>query len=199
MAKSSKPPSSIFYGWWVVAACFLIAVYTSGVVSYGFTAIFQPIAAEFNWNYTTVSLASSLRHMEVGIFSPVVGYLIDRYSLRKILFAGGVIIGIGVILLARTDSLWSFFTVFAIISLGMSAVSSVTMMTAVSRWFNNKIGLVMGIATCGFGFSGIMVPVVTTMVDSMGWRSAMTILGAGIFVVVLPLTLLVRNRCLLKI
>ncbi len=194
MEKSPKPPSRIFYGWWVVAACFLIAVYTSGVVSYGFTAIFEPIAAEFNWSYTTVSLASSLRHMEVGLFSPIIGYLIDRHSLRKILFIGAVITGISVILLARTNSLWSFFTAFAIISLGMSAVSSVTMMTAVSRWFNNRLGLVMGIATCGFGFSGIMVPVVTALVDSMGWRFAMTILGAGIFVVVLPLTLLVRNR-----
>ena len=85
MAKVSKPPSSIFYGWWVVAACFLIAVYTSGVVSYGFTAVFQPIATEFNWNYTTVSLASSLRHMEVGLFSPLIGVLLDRYSLRKML------------------------------------------------------------------------------------------------------------------
>jgi MFS family permease len=193
MAPSKKPPS-IFYGWWIVAACFLIAVYTSGVVSYGFTAVFQPIAAEFNWSYTTLSLASSLRHMEVGLFSPLVGVLIDRYSLRKILLLGGIITGVSVILLARANSLWAFFGTFAVISLGMSAVSTVTMMTAVARWFNRELGVAMGIAACGFGFSGIMVPVVTALVDSQGWRTAMTILGAGIFVIVIPLALIVRNR-----
>jgi MFS family permease len=194
MAQESKPHSSIFYGWWVVAACFFIAVYTSGVVSNGFTSFFEPIATEFSWSYTTVSLASSLRHMEVGLFSPLVGYLIDRYSLRKMLFIGGIITGVSVIYLATTNSLLSFFATFAIISVGMSAVSTVTLMTAVSRWFHRRLGVAMGIATCGFGFSGIMLPFVTALVDSLGWRLAMTILGAGMFVVVLPLALMVRNR-----
>ena len=194
MAKESKPHSSIFYGWWVVTACFLIAVYTSGVVSNGFTSFFQPIANEFNWSYTTVSLASSLRHMEVGLFSPLVGFLIDRYSLRKILFIGGIITGVSVIYLATTNSLVTFFSTFAIISVGMSAVSTVTLMTAVSRWFHRRLGIAMGIATCGFGFSGVMLPLVTAMVDGLGWRLAMTILGAGMFVVVLPLALMVKSR-----
>ncbi len=192
--ESHKRPPGIFYGWWVVAACFLIAVYTSGVVSYGFTAVFQPIATEFNWNYTTVSLASSLRHMEVGLFSPLIGFLLTRFSVRKVLFVGGVITGLSVILLATTHSLLTFFGTFAIISVGMSAVSTVTMMTAVARWFNRKLGIAMGIATCGFGFSGVMVPLVTALVDSQGWRTAMTVLGAGMFVIVLPLALIVRNR-----
>jgi MFS family permease len=194
MAKRSKPPSSVFYGWWVVAACFFIAVYTSGVVSNGFTSFFEPIAKEFNWSYTTVSLASSLRHMEVGLFSPLVGFLIDRYSLRKVLFIGGIITGVSVIYLATTNSLLAFFGTFAVISIGMSAVSTVTLMTAVSRWFRRRLGIAMGIATCGFGFSGVMLPLVTSMVDSLGWRLAMTILGAGMFAIVLPLAMMVRNR-----
>jgi len=186
--------SGIFYGWWVVAACFLIAVYTSGVVSYGFTAVFVPIATEFNWSYTTVSLASSLRHMEVGLFSPFVGFLLTRFSTRKVLLAGGVITGFSVILLATTHSLLTFFGTFAVISVGMSAVSTVTMMTAVSRWFDRRLGVAMGIATCGFGFSGVMVPVVNAIVQSQGWRMAMTILGVGMFFIVVPLALIVRNR-----
>jgi MFS family permease len=76
----------------------------------------------------------------------------------------------------------------------MSAVSTVTLMTAVSRWFHRRLGVAMGIATCGFGFSGVMLPLVTAMVDSLGWRLAMTILGAGMFVIVLPLSLMVRSR-----
>jgi sugar phosphate permease len=52
----------------------------------------------------------------------------------------------------------------------------------------------MGIATCGFGFSGFMIPLVTALVDNLGWRLAMTILGGGMFVIVLPLALMVRSR-----
>jgi sugar phosphate permease len=132
--------------------------------------------------------------MEVGLFSPLVGLLIDRYSLRKVLFVGGIITGVSVIYLATTNSLLSFFSTFAIISVGMSALSTVTLMTAISRWFHRRLGIAMGIATCGFGFSGFMIPLVTALVDNLGWRLAMTILGAGIFVIVLPLALMVRSR-----
>lgn len=87
MAKASKPPSSIFYGWWVVAACFLIAVYTFGVVSYGFTAVFQPIATEFNWSYTTVSLASSLATWKSVCFLPSSAYYSTVTACAKFFFS----------------------------------------------------------------------------------------------------------------
>ena len=47
-----KPPS-VFYGWWIVFACFVISLYMAGVVFYGFTAIFEPIAGEFGWVFDT--------------------------------------------------------------------------------------------------------------------------------------------------
>ncbi|MFQ6077744.1 MAG: hypothetical protein ACE5NJ_01195 [Thermodesulfobacteriota bacterium] len=53
----------IFYGWWIVLACFLIAFYFGAIV-YGFTAFFELITEEFGWSYTQVSLAFSLRHLE---------------------------------------------------------------------------------------------------------------------------------------
>ena len=68
----------IFYGWWVVLACFLITLYRSGALSYGFTAFFEPIVEEFGWSYTQVSIAFSLRGLEMGILAPIMGFLVDR-------------------------------------------------------------------------------------------------------------------------
>ena len=69
----------IFYGWWIVGACFFIALYMAGVVFYGFTAIFEPIAEEFGWSYTEISIAASIRGLEAGLLAPVVGILVDRW------------------------------------------------------------------------------------------------------------------------
>ena len=82
-----KPPK-VFYGWWVVVASFLIALYVGGTILYGFTAIFEPIASEFGWSYTQISLATSLRGLEMGLLAPVVGLLVDRWGPRKLLFGG---------------------------------------------------------------------------------------------------------------
>jgi len=64
----------IFYGWWIVGACFFIAFYVSSVIFFGFTVFFEPLVQEFGWSYTQVSFASSLRGLEMGILSPVVGF-----------------------------------------------------------------------------------------------------------------------------
>ena len=85
----------IFYGWWIVGACFVISFYVAGVVYFGFTAFFEPIANEFGWSYTQISFAASLRGIEVGLLSPAVGILIDRLGPRWIMFGGAILAGCG--------------------------------------------------------------------------------------------------------
>jgi len=40
---------NIFYGWWIILACFVIALYSGGIIFYGFTAFFDPLVREFGW------------------------------------------------------------------------------------------------------------------------------------------------------
>ena len=112
-----KPPR-VFYGWWVVFACFVIALYMSGVVFYGFTAIFEPIADEFGWSYTQISIAASIRGLEAGLLAPFVGLLVDRWGPRRLIFGGVVFIGLGLMLLSQSTSLGVFYAAFILMSLG---------------------------------------------------------------------------------
>jgi len=66
---------TIYYGWWVVLACFVISLLMGGITFFSFTAFFEPIQREFGWSYTQISLATSLRGLEMGIFAPIVGSL----------------------------------------------------------------------------------------------------------------------------
>ena len=100
---------TIFYGWWIVGACFLIALYVGGTIFYGFTAIFEPIANEFGWSYVQISLAASLRGLEMSLLAPFIGILVDRWGPRKLIFSGAIILGSGFILLSRTSSLGTFY------------------------------------------------------------------------------------------
>ena len=91
MSPERKRPR-IFYGWFLVGACSTIIFYMAGVAIYGFTAFFEPIAKDFpNWSYAQISFASSLRGFEAGLLAPIMGFLVDRYGPRKLIFAGGII------------------------------------------------------------------------------------------------------------
>ncbi len=184
----------IFYGWYVVFACVVITLYTGGVINFGFTAVFDPLIKEFGWSSAQISLAASLRGLEVGLLSAVVGLLVDRLGPRKMIICGTILIAFGYYVLSRVSSLAMFYAAFALISLGMSACAGTVLLTAVTNWFNRKAAIATGLVASGFGLGGTVVPAITALIDTYDWRNAMLIISLGTLVVCLPLGLLVRHR-----
>ncbi|MFC1896969.1 MFS transporter [Chloroflexota bacterium] len=186
--------SKVFYGWYIVGACLLITIYTGGVVHLGFTAVFEPIAEEFGWSYATISLASSLRGFEMSLLAPVTGLFVDRWGPRKLIFGGSILICLGFLLLSRVSSLGMFYVAFALMAIGMSTCANTVLMTAVVNWFRKRVGVAISIVSSGFGFSGLIIPVVTKLVDVLQWRMAMVVFGLGMLVIVSPLSLVLRHK-----
>ncbi len=184
----------MFYGWWIVGAGFLINVFLAGVINFGFTALFEPIIDEFGWSYAQVSLAASLRGLEVGILAPVVGLLVDRIGPRKLIFGGAFLIGIGLTLLSLVNNLAMFYVAFALVAAGMSTCMGTATMTAISHWFRRKVSIAMGIATSGVAIGGLLVPLVTVLIDDLGWRTAVLYLGLGVCALIALFSLLFRHK-----
>ena len=186
--------TGIFYGWYIVGACVIITLYTGGVIHFGFTAVFEPIAEEFEWSYAQISLASSLRGLEMGLLAPFMGFLVDRYGPRRLIFLGTLITCAGFLLLSRVNSLTMFYISFALLAFGMSTTGGTVLMTAIANWFRRRVGIAMGIVASGFGLGGLLIPVVTILIDTFEWRTAMVIVGFGMLVIVLPLSFVVRHK-----
>ena len=191
---SSRRFPNIFYGWWIVFACFTIAMYMSGSVFYGFTTIFKPIAEEFGWSYTSVSVAASIRGLEAGLLAPVAGIIVDRWGPRRLIFAGALCLGFGLLLLSQVQSIGTFYLAFILMSLGISSCGISVTVTAVANWFRRRVGLATGITICGYGSAGLLVPLMVRLVDTYDWRMAVAIMGAGMFVIGLPLSMLLRHK-----
>jgi len=185
---------SIYYGWWIVLASSLTGFYVAGTIFYGFTAFVDPLVKEFGWSYTQVSLASSLRGLEMGIFAPIVGILVDRVGSRIMIRLGMIVMGFGLILLAFTNSLIMFYAAFLLLALGAGGCTSVVVMASVANWFDKKVGLAMGIAVCGFGASGLLVPIVVKLIDLFDWRNTYLILGLCAWGIGIPLSFVIRNK-----
>jgi MFS family permease len=185
--------ATIFYGWWVVLACFLIAFYAGGALFFGLTAFFEPIVEESGWSYTLVSIAFSLRGFEMGMLAPITGFLVDRFGSRKLTLSGTLIVGVALILLGLTKSLGMFYGAFFLLAVGTSGCSSTVLMTAVVHWFKRNLGKAMGIVVCGFGAGGILIPVIVWLINLYQWRTASIILGLGMWAVGIPLSVVIRH------
>ena len=61
MSQNNTSTSRIFYGWYVLAAGFLLLFFQSGA-RFSFGVIFKPMITELGWNRASISLAFFL-HM----------------------------------------------------------------------------------------------------------------------------------------
>lgn len=190
---SDRKSSKVFYGWYIIGAFSLIILYTSGVVHWGFTALFEPIAEEFGWSYAHISLAASLRGLEIGLLAPLMGLLVDRWGPRRLIFWGSILISLGLFLLSRVSSIATLYGACAVLAVGMSTCTSTVLMTAVANWFPKKPSVAIGIVSSGFGLGGLLIPLVTRLVDTLHWRTGMLVLSLGTLAVVTLLSLVVRD------
>lgn len=185
---------AVFYGWWIVLACFILAFYMAGTVFYSFTAFVEPLVAEFGWSYTQISIGASLRGLEIGIFAPLVGIFVDRFDSRIVIFFGIVIVGFGMILFSMTNSLIMFYGALLLLGLGAGGCAGIVVMTAVANWFNRKVSLALGLAVSGFGAGGLLVPGIVWMIDHLHWRSTLLILGLTAWGIGIPLSFVIRGK-----
>jgi MFS family permease len=184
----------VFYGWWIVLACFIIAFYIGGSVFFSFTAFVDPIVAEFDWSYTQISIAASLRGLEMGVFAPLVGIFVDRFGSKIVILIGIVIVGFSMILLSMTNSLPMFYGISLLVGLGAGGCTGVVVMSAVANWFNRKISLALGLAASGFGSGGLLLPVIVWMIDRLHWRTTLQIIGLTAWVICIPLSFVIRGK-----
>jgi nitrate/nitrite transporter NarK len=193
--KSGKKRRQIFYGWYMVAASIAANTIFSAAYFQGFGVLIIPIERTFGWDRWVISAAMSLRQLESGILSPAVGFLLDRFSARKLIFWSAVISAVGFLGLGFTNGIVAFFLFFVVISLGASGVSHAgTWPVIISRWFRRNRGLAIGLAVTGPIFGSPIVILNAQIEEAYGWR--VLLIGYGILVLigVTLLSMLVRDR-----
>lgn len=184
----------IFYGWYIVAASFASNVFVSGAYWQGFQVFFLPILREFGWSRAALSGAFSLRQVEVGAFAPFLGFIVDRYGPKRVIMASGFLLGLGMILVAQTFSIWSFYLFFMVASIGASGTShAIGWAVAISRWFKRRRGIALGIGMSGPIMTGVVLFFLAWFVDQYGWRNSMMGTGVLLWITVIPMAMLIKE------
>ncbi len=168
-------------------------MFTSGSFFYGFSAFFDPIATTFGWSKAATAAALSFQRTESGVVGPFVGILVDRYGPRGIMLVGTVATAAGFLLMARIDSLLTFYLTFGLVALGISLSSFITTTTVVSNWFERHRSRAMTIATAGGGLGGIAAPLLVWGISTYGWRIVLDWIALGTLLVGIPTSLVMRR------
>ena len=97
--------------------------------------------------------------LAAGIYSPVMGIILDKFPIRKILTIGAFFFGLGFILLSTAQSFIQFLIIYGtFVALGVVIFGNLSTAKLISNWFNEKIGTALGYASIGLSASGVIIP-----------------------------------------
>lgn len=163
-----------------------------------FSLFLIPMADEFAWARSAVSLGLFVVAV-VGVLAyPLAGRLADRFGVRRVVLWGNILFGVSLCALSRVaPTALSFYGTFLIIGLSATLCSTVLYAKVVAAWFNERRGLVLGL-TAGVGNSlgSTVMPVfAASLIAGFGWRNAYVGLGLATIGIGFPvLTTLLRDR-----
>jgi MFS family permease len=189
--------SRTFYGWWMVlsAAVGLFFSY-SPIVTFSFGVLLNPLSREFGWSRTEISLAYSLSMLAFAASQPWVGRVLDRRGARPVILLGAGVYGFCLgSLVWLTPSLVHLYAVYAAMGIAGAGTCSMAQFKALTRWFDRRRGVAIGLALSGNGLSAFAIPSVTQLlVAGLGWRMAYLGLGLAVVGFTLPVVGLLHRE-----
>ena len=177
-----------FYGWKIVWAGALINFFSIGLPFYAFSVFYIHLQEEFNAGRFLISSTLSILIIAGGVFAPICGHLVDRYSIKNILSLGSLLFGLGLIALGFCKNYYQFLIVYGtILSLGITLFGNLSTAKLISFWFNKKNGSAIGYAALGISLSGVFIPPIAVyLIGIFDWRITYMIFGIFVIVFFIP-------------
>jgi len=181
---------SIFYGWWVVAA-FSVTTFISTGIRHAVGPFLKPIVGDLGLDRASFSAVIAVSLLLYGIFMPIAGMALDRFSVRVVTSVGTVLLVISLVLTALVRDFWEFALVYGVlVPIGLAGTGPVIASGVVARWFNKRRGTALSVlGSASMTGMSLLVPAVTWLILTTGWRMTYVWIAGGIIALVLPLCL----------
>jgi MFS family permease len=160
----------------------------SSISFYTFGTFFVAIAADTTWNRFQIGLGLTIMILMPVITAPAIGWLIDKFSARRIALISIPIYGLTLASLSlTTESVWSYYLLWACMAVLSAGTLPITWTRVVSTWFEHRRGLALGITLAGTGIAATLAPsYVAWLITKFGWRDAYVALALTITAISLP-------------
>ncbi len=179
------PHPRLFYGWRVVAICFVAAVFTWGFAVFGASVYLGEITRSRSWSVALVSTAVTSFYLTNALILTAIGSALDRFGSRPVFIAGALALGAGVAAIGQVAAPWQLYPAFILLGVGYAALSLTGITATLAPWFERHQGRSVAIALTGASFGAMLVvPLLTLAIARFGFAAA-TLGGGALTVAVL--------------
>jgi sugar phosphate permease len=170
----------VYAGWrstFGATAALSVGASTSTIMCFG---VFVPyLHRAFGWGVGAISLAATLLSISIMVISPIQGMLVDRFGARRIIMLSIPLFGLGYAAMSQlSGDIRQFYLMWVLVPLLGFGVWPSSYIKVVTSWFDQRLGLAIGVANIGIGIGSVILPaMIGAVANAYGWRMAYVAVG----------------------
>jgi OFA family oxalate/formate antiporter-like MFS transporter len=163
---------------WLQLVLGLIAMMSISSPQYVWTLFTKPLQEALGATLPAIQVTFTIVIVLQTWFSPVQGYLVDRFGARTLIAAGCLLSGLGWITAAYATNLIELYLTYGLFCGLGTGIVYVGIIGLMVRWFPDRRGLATGVVAAGYGFGAILTTFpIDTMMKQAGYQHTLIVFG----------------------
>jgi MFS family permease len=184
-----------FYGWNVVGATFVMALFTFGLGFYGLTVYVATLQRLHGWSAAAVSVPVTVYYVAGALLTIVVGDVYERFGPRLVVVGASAAMAAGIVALGLVTQPWQLYPAFLVMAVGWGSMSGAAINIILAPWWERRRGLAVSIAFNGATLGGVIVaPALIPLIEALGFTRALVTAALVSFAVVIAVAVGVMRR-----
>jgi len=177
-----------FYGWRVVAAAFVLAVFGWGLGFYGPPIYLQAVRTTRGWPLALISMAVTVHFLIGAVMVANLPAFYRRFGLASVTRMGALLLAIGVTGWAIATAPWQLFVATIFSGAGWAATGAAAINAIVSPWFVRARPAALSMAYNGASIGGVVFsPLWVAVIGLAGFPLAAAAIGLVVVLTVYAL------------
>jgi len=191
--------AQVFYGWRLLGAFWLIAVFNLAFPAYGSAVLNAAMAAELGFDRQALGTIVAVYLAMSGLPGPLVAASVNRIGVRWTLVIGSVVLIAGSVMLATIvdTPLLAIVAFGVLVGIGVATGAIIAAQAGVARWFVRRRALAFSLLYSAGAIGGLIAPPMLSRIATAGtgqWRLGWWLIAALSVVAALIAIATVRER-----
>ena len=181
--------------WRVLAALFVVAIFSYGLAFYGLGFYLRELRLEHGWSLRSVSAFTLIFQLCATVLGFWVGVRVERHGPRGVFVLGSLALGSAVFVIGQSTNLVSLGAGYLLLAVGWACLNVIPISTTVFAWYPERASGPLSLTLTGGSVGGLlMVPALTALTARLGFAGALTVVGGVTIALLLLLAALVIRR-----
>lgn len=177
--------------WGLISTTGVLTGFGHGFAAFAVSALLKPLALDLDTGRGAVSTAIGLGRFVAGLAAPLIGRVTDAKGPRLVVVGGMLVSALGLFVLAFIRSEIELYIAWSLLfSAGVAAGFTVALDKLVVASVTHKRGMALAVRfSIAAIVSTLLVPIVTFMIEHIGWRQTCLVWG-GVILLLIPVPLI---------